>query len=94
MRAAHLHFMVTAENKRTLVTHIFVRGDELLARDTVFGVKDSLIRDFPVAAGRHPHPRRARPARPGLDPNPIRHRPRPQRGGRLSALRRDYNNAL
>ena len=30
MRAAHLHFMVTAENKRTLVTHIFVRGDELL----------------------------------------------------------------
>lgn len=45
-RAAHLHFMVTADNLRTLVTHIFVRGDELLDHDCVFGVKDSLIRDF------------------------------------------------
>ncbi|CCQ15584.1 Hydroxyquinol 1,2-dioxygenase [Rhodococcus sp. AW25M09] len=46
MRASHLHFMVTAEGKRTLITHIFVRGDELLDRDSVFGVKDSLIKDF------------------------------------------------
>lgn len=46
MRASHLHFMVTAENLRPLVTHIFVRGDELLKYDTVFGVKDSLIKDF------------------------------------------------
>lgn len=46
MRASHLHFMVTAPKLRTLVTHIFVRGDELLASDTVFGVKDSLIKDF------------------------------------------------
>ncbi|MFL4474481.1 intradiol ring-cleavage dioxygenase [Paeniglutamicibacter sp. MACA_103] len=46
MRASHLHFMVTAENHRTLVTHIFVRGDELLKHDTVFGVKESLIKDF------------------------------------------------
>lgn len=46
MRAAHLHFMVSAEGKRTLVTHIFVRGDELLTSDTVFGVKESLIKDF------------------------------------------------
>jgi hydroxyquinol 1,2-dioxygenase len=28
------------------VTHIFVRGDELLESDTVFGVKDSLVKDF------------------------------------------------
>ena len=28
MRAAHLHVMVTAPGFRTLVTHIFVRGDE------------------------------------------------------------------
>ena len=56
MRAAHLHFMVTAEKKRTLVTHIFVRGDELLSRDTVFGVKDSLIRDFPVQPAGTPTP--------------------------------------
>lgn len=46
MRASHLHFMVTANGCRTLVTHIFVRGDDLLGSDTVFGVKDSLIRDF------------------------------------------------
>ncbi|MFD7021754.1 intradiol ring-cleavage dioxygenase [Promicromonospora sukumoe] len=46
MRAAHLHFMVTAPGLRTLVTHIFVRGDELLASDSVFGVKDSLVMDF------------------------------------------------
>ena len=46
MRASHLHFMVTAPGKRTLVTHIFVRGDELLKYDTVFGVKESLVKDF------------------------------------------------
>lgn len=46
MRASHLHFMVTAAGSRPLVTHIFVRGDEHLASDSVFGVKDSLVRDF------------------------------------------------
>ena len=52
MRAAHLHFMVKADGFRTLVTHIFVRGDELLDRDAVFGVRDSLVMDFtPQPAG-------------------------------------------
>jgi hydroxyquinol 1,2-dioxygenase len=46
MRASHLHFMVEAPGCRTLVTHIFVRGDELLGSDTVFGVKESLVKDF------------------------------------------------
>jgi hydroxyquinol 1,2-dioxygenase len=46
MRASHLHFMVHAEGKRPLITHIFVRGDELLARDAVFGVRESLVMDF------------------------------------------------
>lgn len=46
MRASHLHFMVTAPGRRTLVTHIFVRGDEQLASDAVFGVKESLVKDF------------------------------------------------
>lgn len=46
MRAAHLHFLVRADGKRTLVTHIFVRGDEYLDRDAVFGVKSSLVKDF------------------------------------------------
>lgn len=56
MRAAHLHFMVTAENMRTLVTHIFPAGDELLDRDAVFGVKDSLIKDFERQAAGTPAP--------------------------------------
>jgi hydroxyquinol 1,2-dioxygenase len=52
MRAAHLHVMVKADGFRTLVTHIFVRGDELLDRDAVFGVRDSLVMDFePQPAG-------------------------------------------
>ncbi|GAA4288842.1 dioxygenase [Georgenia daeguensis] len=46
MRAAHLHFMVTAPGYRRLVTHIFVEGDPLLATDAVFGVKDSLVKTF------------------------------------------------
>jgi hydroxyquinol 1,2-dioxygenase len=46
MRASHLHFMVSAPEKRTLVTHIFVRGDALLDSDAVFGVKESLVMDF------------------------------------------------
>jgi hydroxyquinol 1,2-dioxygenase len=46
MRAAHLHFKVSADGMRTVATHIFVRGDELLAHDAVFGVRPSLVRDF------------------------------------------------
>jgi hydroxyquinol 1,2-dioxygenase len=46
MRASHLHFMVSADGKRTLVTHIFVRGDPQLSSDAVFGVKDSLVKEF------------------------------------------------
>jgi hydroxyquinol 1,2-dioxygenase len=46
-RPAHLHFMVTAPGYHTLVTHIFVRGSEHLEDDAVFGVKRSLIMDFP-----------------------------------------------
>lgn len=45
-RASHLHFMVTHEGCRRLVTHIFVEGDELLDRDSVFGVKESLVKKF------------------------------------------------
>ncbi|GER23306.1 6-chlorohydroxyquinol-1,2-dioxygenase [Zafaria cholistanensis] len=53
VRASHLHFMVTAPGLRTLVTHIFVTGDpQLEIGDSVFGVKDSLIKDFvPQPAG-------------------------------------------
>jgi maleylacetate reductase len=46
MRPAHLHFKVEAPGYRTLITHIFVAGDQYLDRDAVFGVKESLITDF------------------------------------------------
>ncbi|MGH3316498.1 MAG: dioxygenase [Nocardioidaceae bacterium] len=46
MRASHLHFMVSCPGHRTLVTHIFVHGDELLSSDTVFGVKPPLVKEF------------------------------------------------
>jgi hydroxyquinol 1,2-dioxygenase len=56
MRASHLHFMVSAPGFRTLVTHIFVSGDPLLASDSVFGVKESLIHDFERNAAGTPTP--------------------------------------
>lgn len=46
MRASHLHLRVAAEGFRTLVTHVFVEGDEHLASDSVFGVRTSLVRPF------------------------------------------------
>lgn len=47
MRAPHLHFLVSAAGRRTLITHIFVEGPELrTGGDAVFGVKQSLVREF------------------------------------------------
>jgi hydroxyquinol 1,2-dioxygenase len=56
LRASHLHFMVTAPGCRRLVTHIFPAGDPLLDRDSVFGVKESLIKDFVAQAPGTPTP--------------------------------------
>ena len=47
-RPAHLHFMAASPGYSTLVTHIFVNGDKYLDSDAVFGVKDSLIDEFPA----------------------------------------------
>jgi hydroxyquinol 1,2-dioxygenase len=46
-RPAHLHFMISVPGHETLVTHIFVNGDQYLESDAVFGVKKSLVHDFP-----------------------------------------------
>jgi protocatechuate 3,4-dioxygenase beta subunit len=46
MRASHLHFMVSHPGSRTLVTHIFPDGDPIGEKDSVFGVKESLIKHF------------------------------------------------
>ncbi|WP_444875639.1 dioxygenase family protein, partial [Streptomyces scabiei] len=56
LRAAHLHFMVSHESARTLVTHIFPEGDPIGRKDTVFGVKDSLIKRFERRAADAPTP--------------------------------------
>ena len=45
-RPAHVHFRIAAPGHDTLVTQMFVSGDEYLGSDVVFGVKDSLIADF------------------------------------------------
>jgi hydroxyquinol 1,2-dioxygenase len=45
MRAPHLHFLVSAPGFRTLITHIFVAGGSLDG-DSVFGVRDSLVKPF------------------------------------------------
>ncbi len=38
--------MIMADGHETLVTHLFVNGDQYLDSDAVFAVKNSLIRDF------------------------------------------------
>ncbi len=43
MRPAHVHFLVKAPGFEPLVTHVFIEGDEYLASDAVFGVKDELV---------------------------------------------------
>jgi hydroxyquinol 1,2-dioxygenase len=55
MRAPHLHLMVSHPGQRTLVTHIFLAGDDLRS-DSVFGIRDSLIVDFTRAPGTEPTP--------------------------------------
>lgn len=46
MRPAHLHFIFTAPGHRRLVTHVFDPTDKYIDSDAVFGVKESLIREY------------------------------------------------
>jgi hydroxyquinol 1,2-dioxygenase len=58
-RPAHLHFLIAAEGYETLITHLFVAGDQYLDSDAVFGVKRSLIRTYTrEAAGAAPDGRK------------------------------------
>jgi hydroxyquinol 1,2-dioxygenase len=50
-RPEHIHFMITAPGYRKLVTHIFAEGDRYLDSDVVFGVKQSLVREYPHHSG-------------------------------------------
>ncbi|HUY07299.1 MAG TPA: dioxygenase [Acidimicrobiales bacterium] len=47
-RPAHVHFRISSPGCSMLTTHIFVKGDEYLRSDAVFGVKSSLIEDLPL----------------------------------------------
>lgn len=45
-RPAHIHFMIGKDGYETLVTHLFISGDEYLDSDAVFGVKQQLVVDL------------------------------------------------
>jgi hydroxyquinol 1,2-dioxygenase len=64
-RPAHVHFDVRAQGYRPLVTHLFVADTPYIDSDAVFGVKDSLVREFPEVDDT------ARAAEAGV-PNPFR----------------------
>jgi len=64
-RPAHIHFIVTVPGYRPVATHLFVAGSRYIDSDAVFGVKESLVRDFPLVDDP------ARAAEHGL-PNPFR----------------------
>ncbi|MGM9488310.1 intradiol ring-cleavage dioxygenase [Ideonella sp. YS5] len=53
-RPAHLHFRIQAPGYETLITHVFRTGDPHLASDPVFGVRPSLVADWPATGeGQH-----------------------------------------
>jgi catechol 1,2-dioxygenase len=64
-RPAHVHFIVTAPGHAPVTTHLFVDSSPYIDSDAVFGVKESLIREFPTVDDP------ARAAQLGL-PNPFR----------------------
>ncbi len=45
-RPSHLHFIVTAEGQKTLVTEVFPSDDPYLDEDAVFGVREKLIMEY------------------------------------------------
>jgi hydroxyquinol 1,2-dioxygenase len=46
-RPAHLHFMIEAPGYERLITHVFRDHDKYLDSDAVFGVRQSLVADWP-----------------------------------------------
>lgn len=45
-RPAHIHFMISKEGYKTLVTQVFANDDDCIASDVVFGVTPALSGDF------------------------------------------------
>jgi protocatechuate 3,4-dioxygenase beta subunit len=55
-RPAHLHFLGVKPGFKTLITQVFVGGDQYLESDVVFGVTRHLIADFQPGVGAAPDP--------------------------------------
>ena len=51
MRPAHIHFIISANGYKPVVTQIFDRTDKHITDDSVFAVKDSLVVDFKPLEG-------------------------------------------
>lgn len=45
-RPSHLHFIVTADGMKSLVTEVFPSDDPYLDEDAVFGVREKLVMDY------------------------------------------------
>jgi catechol 1,2-dioxygenase len=45
-RPAHIHFMISKEGYKTLVTQVFANDDNAIAADVVFGVTPALSGNF------------------------------------------------
>jgi hydroxyquinol 1,2-dioxygenase len=56
MRPAHIHFLIRAAGYHRLTTHVFVAGDEYLAHDAVFGVKERLVTELADHPSTEPPP--------------------------------------
>ncbi len=60
-RTGHIHFKITADGYKPLVTELFPDDDPYLDEDAVFGVRESLILNFVEADGAET------PAMPGVE---------------------------
>lgn len=52
-RPAHLHVRIIAPGYDTLITHVFRDGDPHLESDPVFGVRESLVSEWPESQDGH-----------------------------------------
>lgn len=52
MRPAHLHLIVAAIGKRSIISQLYDRSCPYIDNDSIFAVKDSLVLDFAAAADR------------------------------------------
>ena len=46
-RPAHIHFIAEADGCDPVTSHLFLEGDPYIESDVVFGVKESLVQEFP-----------------------------------------------